>query len=61
MSAFRCLIKFIDSRESLSIQVHPGDDYALQKEDEYGKNELWYVVDCEPESHLYLWIFQRHR
>ena len=50
---FPLLIKFIDSRESLSIQVHPGDDYALQKEDEYGKNELWYVVDCEPESYLY--------
>ena len=50
---FPLLIKFIDSRESLSIQVHPGDDYALQKEDEYGKNELWYVVDCESESYLY--------
>ena len=50
---FPLLIKFIDSRESLSIQVHPGDDYALQKEDEYGKNELWYVVDCEPDSYLY--------
>ena len=50
---FPLLIKFIDSRESLSIQVHPGDDYALQKEDEYGKNELWYVGDCEPESYLY--------
>lgn len=50
---FPLLIKFIDSRQSLSIQVHPGDDYALQKEDEYGKNELWYVVDCEPDSWLY--------
>jgi mannose-1-phosphate guanylyltransferase/mannose-6-phosphate isomerase len=50
---FPLLIKFIDSRESLSIQVHPGDDYALQKEDEYGKNELWYIVDCEPDSYLY--------
>lgn len=50
---FPLLIKFIDSRQSLSIQVHPGDDYALQKEDEYGKNELWYIVDCEPDSYLY--------
>lgn len=50
---FPLLIKFIDSRDSLSIQVHPGDDYALQKEDEYGKNELWYIVDCEPDSYLY--------
>lgn len=50
---FPLLIKFIDSRQSLSIQVHPGDDYALQQEDEYGKNELWYIVDCEPDSYLY--------
>ena len=50
---FPLLIKFIDSHQCLSIQVHPGDDYALQKEDEYGKNELWYVVDCEPDSYLY--------
>lgn len=50
---FPLLIKFIDSRQSLSIQVHPGDEYALQKEDEYGKNELWYIVDCEPDSYLY--------
>lgn len=50
---FPLLIKFIDSRQSLSIQVHPGDEYALQKEDEYGKNELWYVADCEPDSYLY--------
>ncbi|MDO4262265.1 MAG: mannose-6-phosphate isomerase, class I [Eubacteriales bacterium] len=50
---FPLLIKFIDSRDSLSIQVHPGDDYALRKEDEYGKNELWYIVDCEPDSWLY--------
>lgn len=50
---FPLLIKFIDSKDSLSIQVHPGDDYALQEEDEYGKNELWYIVDCEPGSWLY--------
>ncbi len=50
---FPLLIKLIDSRQSLSIQVHPGDEYALQKESEYGKNELWYVVDCEPDSWLY--------
>lgn len=50
---FPLLIKFIDSRQSLSIQVHPGDDYALRKEEDYGKNELWYIVDCEPDSYLY--------
>ena len=47
------LTALVEAADNLSIQVHPGDDYALQKEDEYGKNELWYVVDCEPDSYLY--------
>jgi mannose-1-phosphate guanylyltransferase/mannose-6-phosphate isomerase len=50
---FPLLIKFIDARENLSIQVHPDDDYALRVENEYGKNEMWYIVDCEPDSYLY--------
>lgn len=49
---FPLLVKFIDAKGNLSVQVHPGDDYAL--EHEYGKNEMWYVVDCEPGSHLYV-------
>lgn len=50
---FPLLIKFIDARESLSIQVHPDDEYALREENEYGKNEMWYIVDCEPDAYLY--------
>ncbi len=50
---FPILIKFIDAREALSIQIHPDDEYALEKENEYGKNEMWYVVDCEPGAYLY--------
>lgn len=49
---FPLLIKFIDARENLSVQVHPDDDYALQRENEYGKSEMWYVVDCDPNSYL---------
>ena len=30
------------------IQIHPDDEYALENENEYGKNEMWYVVDSEP-------------
>ena len=45
---FPILAKFIDARDHLSIQVHPGDEYALENEDEYGKTEMWYVMDCEP-------------
>lgn len=51
---FPLLIKFIDARESLSIQVHPDDEYALHEENEYGKNEMWYIMDCEPGAFLYL-------
>ena len=51
---FPLLIKFIDAKEDLSVQVHPDDDYALEKENEYGKNELWYVIDSEPGAGLYV-------
>ena len=37
----------------LSIQIHPDDEYALENENEFGKNEMWYVVDCEPGAYLY--------
>lgn len=51
---FPLLVKFIDARSNLSIQVHPDDDYALEKENQYGKNEMWYVVDSIPGSGLYI-------
>ena len=50
---FPILIKFIDARQALSIQIHPDDEYALEVENEFGKNEMWYVVDCEPGAYLY--------
>ncbi len=50
---FPILIKFIDAKEALSVQIHPDDEYALENENEYGKNEMWYVVDCEPGAYLY--------
>lgn len=50
---FPILIKLIDAKDSLSIQVHPDDEYALRVEGEYGKTEMWYIVDCEPDSYLY--------
>lgn len=42
------LIKLIDAHQDLSVQVHPGDSYALKHEGEPGKTELWYVLDAEP-------------
>lgn len=51
---FPLLVKFIDAKGNLSIQVHPDDDYALERENQYGKNEMWYVVDSKPGSGLYV-------
>lgn len=54
LQSFPLLVKFIDARENLSIQVHPDDDYALERENQYGKNEMWYVIDAEPGAGLYV-------
>lgn len=51
---FPLLVKFIDAKGNLSIQVHPDDDYALEHENQYGKNEMWYVVDSKPGAGLYV-------
>lgn len=52
-SYFPILIKFIDAKDSLSIQVHPDDEYALKNEGEYGKTEMWYILEAEDGSSLY--------
>ena len=53
---FPVLIKFIDAKKPLSIQVHPSDEYALRVEHEYGKTEMWYVLDCEEGASLYFGV-----
>ncbi|MBR4889288.1 MAG: class I mannose-6-phosphate isomerase [Clostridia bacterium] len=53
---FPVLIKFIDAASPLSIQVHPSDEYALEVEHEYGKTEMWYVLDCEEGASLYFGV-----
>lgn len=50
---FPILIKLIDAKDDLSVQVHPNDEYALKVEGEYGKTEMWYIVDCEPGATIY--------
>ena len=52
-SYFPLLIKFIDAKDNLSIQVHPADEYALRVEGEYGKTEMWYVLEAEKGAYLY--------
>ena len=49
---FPILTKFIDAKQDLSIQVHPDNRYALKNEGQYGKTEMWYVVDADKGAKL---------
>ena len=51
-SEFPLLIKFIDAKADLSVQVHPDDDYARNHENSYGKTEAWYILDCDEGAEL---------
>lgn len=46
LEQFPILAKFIDANKNLSIQVHPDDKYAQKYENDSGKSEVWYVMDC---------------
>ena len=50
---FPLLIKYLDARENLSVQVHPSIAYAAEHEDAHLKSEAWYVVDAEPGAVIY--------
>lgn len=49
---FPVLIKLIDARDDLSVQVHPDNEYALRVEGEYGKTEMWYIAECDENASL---------
>jgi len=49
---FPLLVKFIDAKTPLSIQVHPHDDIAKERHDSFGKNEMWYVMESEKDAEL---------
>ena len=48
------LVKWLDTAEALSVQVHPNDDFSLAHEGQRGKNECWVVLEAAPGAHLYL-------
>ena len=50
---FPLLIKFIDARDDLSIQVHPNDLLAKERHNSFGKTEVWYIVKAEPGAFIY--------
>ena len=49
---FPIMIKFIDAKQALSIQVHPDDEYARRHEHQNGKTEMWYVIDADEGANL---------
>jgi len=49
---FPLLIKFIDAKTPLSIQVHPSNEIAKSRHNSFGKNEMWYVMQAEKEAEL---------
>lgn len=50
---FPIMVKLIDANRDLSIQVHPNDAMGQKLENEYGKTEMWYVLDHAPNAFLY--------
>lgn len=49
---FPLLVKIIDSKDDLSVQVHPDDTYAKRIGEAYGKSECWYVLSCDEEAEI---------
>lgn len=51
---FPLLIKLIDAKDNLSVQVHPSDKYALVNEHSFGKSEMWHIIDADKDAGLYV-------
>lgn len=54
LEAIPYLVKFIDTTDYLSVQVHPGDEYAKENENSYGKTECWIILQADPGEGIYL-------
>ena len=52
------LVKFIDAKKDLSIQVHPNDEMAMREHGKMGKSEMWYVIKADEGAHLYAGVKQ---
>ena len=55
---FPLLVKLIDAKKDLSIQVHPDDEYGLKYENEFGKTEMWYILEAKPNAIIYYGLNQ---
>lgn len=49
---FPLLVKIIDAKQDLSIQIHPDDKFALMHDNSYGKTEAWLILDCQQQSKI---------
>ncbi|AJR03400.1 type I phosphomannose isomerase catalytic subunit [Siansivirga zeaxanthinifaciens] len=56
---FPLLIKFIDAKEDLSIQLHPNDELAAKRHNSFGKTEMWYVFQADEDSNLIVGFNQK--
>ncbi len=56
---FPLLIKFIDAKEDLSIQLHPNDELAKKRHNSFGKTEMWYVMQADKEANLIVGFNQK--
>ena len=54
IKVFPLLIKIIDARSKLSVQVHPGNEYAMKVEKQLGKTEAWYILDAKKGAQIIL-------
>jgi mannose-6-phosphate isomerase len=50
---FPLLIKLIEAKQDLSVQVHPDDKLALERHNAFGKSEMWYIFEVEPSAKIY--------
>ncbi len=56
---FPLLFKYLDAREDLSVQLHPNDELALKRHNSFGKTEMWYVMQAEPDARLIVGFKQK--
>jgi len=56
---FPLLFKFIDAREVLSVQLHPGDKLAKKRHNSFGKTEMWYIIQADKNAELILGFNQK--
>jgi mannose-6-phosphate isomerase len=57
--AFPLLIKFIDAKTPLSIQVHPSNELAKERHNSFGKNEMWYIMEADENAELIVGFNQK--